>query len=151
MTQEMIVEGQKIVIQHTFAAPIERVYQAWTDPQQIVQWFRPNERWNSSVVDIDPTPGGRHNITMHHTDGDEFRNLGRYVEIVPNERLSFTWNAAGSTMGGEETFVTIDFRAVSNGTELTLTHDRHTDPKVLEQTTSGWTGILETLNTYLEA
>ena len=90
MTQELTIEGQKLIIKRTFAAPAEQVYQAWTDPQQMVQWFRPNVRWNASVFDIEPVQGGRHIITMRHSDGDEYHNVGRYVEVVPNERISFT-------------------------------------------------------------
>ena len=149
MTQETSMEGQKLVIRRQFAAPVEKVYQAWTDPARLARWLSPNVRWNAPVVDIEPVPGGRYDVRMRHSDGDEFHTVGRYVEVVPNERLSFTWTWLGSPFGMEETFVTVEFRPVSAGTELTLTHDRQTDPKALEGTSGGWTGCLDMLESYL--
>ena len=149
MSQETVVEGVKLTIRRTFAAPVEKVYQAWTDPAKVSKWFFPNERWNTPTIDIDPRPGGRHNITMNHSDGDTFHNFGKYVDVVPNERLSFTWTWQESPTGPEETFVTVEFRTVSGGTELTLIHDRQTDPTSREQTALGWTGCFNMLETYL--
>ena len=71
MNQETILEHQKLVIKRTFAAPVERVYQAWTDSAQMAQWFSPNVRWNRPLIDIEPVPGGRYDVTMRHSDGEE--------------------------------------------------------------------------------
>jgi len=79
MTQEMTIEDHKLVIKRTFAAPVERVYQAWTDPAQMAQWFSPNVRWNRPRIDIEPVPGGRCDVTMRHSDGDQSQMIGRYA------------------------------------------------------------------------
>lgn len=149
MSQQAIAEAEQVVIRRTFAAPVERVYQAWTDPAQMARWFFPNARWKAAVVDLDPTPGGRCDVTMRHSDGSEFHTVGRYVEVVPNERLCFTWTWLESPFGPEETLVTVELRAVPDGTALTLTHDRQSDPRLREGTEAGWTGCLEMLAGYL--
>ncbi len=147
MSHEVVTDGEKLVIKRLFAAPVEALYRAWTDPVQMVRWLKPNERWNAPLVDIDPVPGGRHRITMRHSDGDEFEIVGSYREIVPNERLSFTW--IGKGIEEQPGVVTVEFRTVPEGTELTLTHARGGDPTPLEQTNKGWSGCLDTLNCYL--
>jgi len=150
MTQGTSIEGQKLVIRRKFAASVEKVYQAWTDPARLARWLSPNVRWNAPAVDIEPVPGGRYDVRMRHCDGDEFHTVGRYVEVVPNARLSFTWTWLDNPFGMEETLVTVEFRAVSEGTVLTLTHDRQTNPQALEGASGGWTGCLDMLESYLD-
>lgn len=149
MSQEIIVDGQKLVIKRVYKTGVEKVYQAWTDPDKMVRWLSSNERWRSPEIDVESVPGGKHNITMRHSDGDEFHIVGRYVEIVPNQRISFTWACPDGGMGEGETLVTVEFRAVTDGTELTLTHDRLDDAKVRNETAEGWTGCLSMLDKYL--
>ena len=149
MSQETILEDQKLVIRRTFAAPVERVYLAWTDPAQMAQWYRPNARWNQSRIDVEPVPGGRYDVTMCHSDGDEVRMVGRYGDVVPSKRLSFTLTWLGDTEGEVETLVTVEFRAVPEGTELTFTHDRQANLESVKSTSAGWTGFMDMLESYL--
>ena len=149
MTQETLTEDHKLVIKRTFAAPVERVYQAWTDPAQMAQWYRPNTRWYQSLIGIEPVPGGRYDVTMRHSDGDEVRMVGRYGDVVPNKCLSFTLTWLDDAAGKVETLVTVEFRAVPEGTELTFTHDRQTDLEAVQSTSEGWTGFMEMLESYL--
>ena len=149
MTQETIIEDHKLVIKRIFASPIERVYLAWTDPAQMAQWYRPNARWNQSLIDIEPVTGGRYDVTMRHSDGDEVRMVGRYGDVVANKRLSFTLTWLGDTAGEVETLVTVEFRTVPEGTELTFTHDRQIDHEAVKSTSEGWTGFMQMLEGYL--
>lgn len=149
MSQETVLESQKLVIKRTFSASVERVYKAWTDPAQMARWYAPNERWRFCDVTVDPTPGGRYDVKMRHQDGDEFHVAGEYLEMVPHTHLSFTWSVVGTEMGLENTLVTIDLRPVSGGTELTLTHDRQPSLQTVEGTSVGWTGCLDLLESYL--
>jgi uncharacterized protein YndB with AHSA1/START domain len=149
MNQETIIESQRLIIKRIFAATVERVYQAWTDPAQMARWYVPNERWKFCDVAVDPRPGGQYDVMMRHSDGDEFHVVGRYIEMVPNTRLSFTWSVIGTQMGLEDTLVTIELRAVPSGTELTLIHDRQPSVQTVQGTSVGWTGCLDMLESYL--
>jgi uncharacterized protein YndB with AHSA1/START domain len=149
MSVETLLEEHKVVLKRTYAAPVEKVYQAWTDPEKMVQWLSPNARFNAPTVDCELSPGGRHNLTMNHSDGDQFHMIGEYVEILPNERISFTWKNLEGPDGGNESLVTVEFRAVADGTELTLTHDRQANRNSVESTSGGWTGCLEMLESFL--
>ena len=143
------METNVITIKRFFAASIEKVYEAWTEPAKLVQWFAPNIRWRTPKVEFDLVIGGKHDITLRHSDGDEMRILGRYIEILPNERISFTWNFQGGDAPSQESLVTIEFRAVTGGTELTLTHDRQNDPNEKAQAEQGWGGMFELLESFL--
>lgn len=149
MIQETSIEGLTLVIRRKFAAPVEKVYQAWTDPARLACWLSPNVRWNAPAVDIEPIPGGRYDVRMRHSDGDEFRMVGRYVEVVPNERLSFTLTWLNNPSSQGETLVTVEFRAAPGGMELTLTQDRQTDPQALADASGGWASCLDMLESYL--
>ena len=147
--QEVKVEGDTLTIKRVFAAPVEKVYQAWVDPNKASKWLSPNVRWRQPLLERDAKVGGRYDLTMRHSDGDQFHLFGTYQEIVPNERLSFTWNSV-EMPEYPESVVTLLFRPVAEGTELTLIHDRLTDPANREQTQGGWIGCLEMLAAYVE-
>ena len=150
MSETKIVEREAVVITRTFGAPVERVYQAWTDPQLMVKWFSSNVRWRTPIIDIEPVVGGKHDITMRHSDGDQYHLEGRYLELTPNTRISFTWKVLESLGGTNESIVTVEFRPVDAGTELTLTHTKLTDAE-RDGTSSGWDGCLEMLERYIES
>ncbi|MDO9399060.1 MAG: SRPBCC family protein [bacterium] len=69
--------------------PLELVWAAWTTPEQIKQWFTPSP-WKTVDCEIDLRPGGIFNTLMRSPEGQEFPNLGCYLEIVKNERLVWT-------------------------------------------------------------
>jgi uncharacterized protein YndB with AHSA1/START domain len=67
----------------------ELVWRAWTEPELIKQWFAPAP-WSIADVDLDLRPGGGVAITMQSPDGDQYPNVGCYLEVIPNERLVWT-------------------------------------------------------------
>ena len=71
--------------------PPELVWRAWTVPQILMRWFTPVP-WTTTGCDIDLRPGGRFRTVMRSPEGQEFENAGCYLEVVPNERL--TWTSA---------------------------------------------------------
>ena len=146
---DTINKEHQVVITRLFSAPIEKVYNAWTNPDMLTQWFASNVRWNHPLIDVETKPGGRRNVTMRHSDGDEMKITGTYLELIPNQRIVFTWLAVDMHMGDDPTQVTIDLKSTSDGTELTLTHDRLVDPNVRQGTSDGWNGCFEMLEAYL--
>jgi uncharacterized protein YndB with AHSA1/START domain len=149
VSHEINVDGQKLTIKRVFKAPVEKVYQAWTDPDKMVRWFASNERWRTPEVEVGSSPGGKYNLTMRHSDGDKFQSVGQIVEIIENQRISFTWTMPDAGLSFGESLVTVDLREVPEGTELTLTHDRLTNADLLKDTSGGWAGCLTMLEGYL--
>lgn len=67
----------------------EDVWAAWTRPEQVVKWFTPAP-WETVDCEIDLRPGGVFRTVMRSPEGEDFPNVGCYLEIVPNERLVWT-------------------------------------------------------------
>jgi len=153
VTQSTMVQGDTLVLRRVFNASPERVYRAWTDPEQLIRWFSSNTRWRTPLVDVVPVQGGRHHIDMRHSDGDVFKLRGKYLEVIPNEKIVFTWVWLDDPMGTDadpESIVTVEFREVPGGTELTLTHEKLRNTDQQAQTSEGWEGCLTMLEGYLD-
>lgn len=78
-----------IVITREFDAPRELVWQAWTDPEHLKQWFAP-QGFSVPRAEVDLRPGGKSRIDMAGPDGKVYPNKGTYLEVVPPERLVYT-------------------------------------------------------------
>lgn len=99
-------EGEReLVLTRTYNAPASALYQAWTDPELVKQWFTPKP-WSTRRVEFDLRPGGASLIVMADPDGNEYPNPGQYLEVVPNSRLVFTDAYLGDWLPSEKPFFT---------------------------------------------
>ena len=80
---------RELVLDRYLPFPPERVYQAWTDPVLMVDWFTPAP-WKTAKVETDVRAGGSSYIEMHGPNGEVMPNRGVYLEVVPNRKLVFT-------------------------------------------------------------
>ena len=78
-----------LVLERTIDVPRELVWKVWTTPEHLKHWFCPKP-WSVTECEIDPRPGGIFRTVMRGPEGQEFPNLGCYLDVVPNERLVFT-------------------------------------------------------------
>lgn len=81
--------GRDLVLTRIINAPREKVFKAWTDPEQLKQWFAPKP-WTTPAAETDVRVGGSNLIVMRSPDGKDFPNRGVYLDVVPNERLVVT-------------------------------------------------------------
>lgn len=126
----------------------ERVFAAWTDPDELRQWWGPkNVRCTSAQVDL--RPGGHYRIANKLEDGTVLWISGEFLEIRQPELLAYTWLLEGSEPLEER--VTIRFNACDGGTELTVQHDRIPNQALRDQHTAGWQGCLDGLTSLLAA
>ena len=126
--------------------PREEVYRAWTEPEQIRQWFCPvGFTVVESVVDL--RTGGRYRVGMKSSDGKVHTTTGVYQEISPPERLVYTWR--WEDPDALDTLVTVEFRDLGTETELILRHERFADAARRDSHLGGWTGCLQNFESYL--
>jgi uncharacterized protein YndB with AHSA1/START domain len=78
-----------LVLERVVPVPRELVWSAWTTPEHVKQWFTPAP-WSTVDCEIDLRPGGIFRTVMRSPEGEEFPNLGCYLEIIPNEKLVWT-------------------------------------------------------------
>lgn len=91
MTSPLVTPDPKLdlVLERELDVPVELVWEAWTDPESIKHWFAPKP-WEITECEIDLRAGGMFRSVMRSPDGDEYPNLGCYLDIVPLQRLIFT-------------------------------------------------------------
>lgn len=82
---------REFLITRVIAAPREQVFQAWTDPVQLAQWWGPHDFANP-VCELDLREGGAYRIVMRGPDGTEYPIKGVYRQIAAPERLVMTDN-----------------------------------------------------------
>jgi uncharacterized protein YndB with AHSA1/START domain len=75
-------------------APREIVWQAWTDPKHLAQWWGPIG-FTTTTTSFDMRPGGSWRFVMHGPDGRDYQNRITYVEIVEPERIVFSHGGGG--------------------------------------------------------
>ena len=109
---------QEIVMERIFNAPRELVFKAYTDPNLISKWWGPR-RYTTTVDKLDLRVGGVWRFVQHDADGNEFAFNGVYREIVPPERLSYTFEFEG--MPGHVLVETVTFEAQGVKTSVTVT------------------------------
>lgn len=78
-----------LVFERIVDVPRELIWTAWTKPEHLKQWFTPAP-WKTVDCEIDLCPGGIFRTVMRSPEGQEFPNLGCYLEIIPNEQLIWT-------------------------------------------------------------
>jgi uncharacterized protein YndB with AHSA1/START domain len=119
-------------IERVFAAPRALVFEAWTQPEYLLQWYAPRG-CTIHFEAIDVRPGGRFHSCIRNPSFGDCWCVGVYREIVRPERIVYTLATADSA-GNEiepakaghdprwprETLVTVTFEGVRGGTKLTL-------------------------------
>lgn len=123
--------NSEVIISRTFDAPRRLVWQAWTDPKHIMQWWGPagfhNERCESEL-----RIGGRFQLEMRAPDGNVYPCIGTFREIVEGERIVYDGEAAeGHPCGAgipPRATVTVSFAEQNGKTRLTL-HTRFASPE----------------------
>ena len=125
-------------MERTIAAAPQRLFELWTDPEELIKWWGP-EGFTTPQHAIDVRPGGRWRTTMRSPDGKNHTVSGIYRAIEPPKRLVFTWgwdDDAG--MRGHETEVTVTFEPVTGGTRMVLVQQGFADADSRGRHEHGW-------------
>ncbi len=129
-------------------APPSRVWDAWTQPALMLLWFGPHHT-KAEAAEADLSLGGRFRVVLREDNGARHEATGTYAEIEKPQRLVFSWNWVSAPERVSR--VTVELRAIEEGTEVTLTHDRFADADTATRHRRGWTESLERLERLHEA
>ncbi len=118
-----------IVIERIFDAPIDLIWQLWTQPAHFKQWYGP-QGFTIPTAELDVRVGGKRLICMESPDGSmKIWLTGEYVEIVPNERLIYTESMAdeqGNIVTDKglpaPTTITVQLEDLDGRTRMVMTH-----------------------------
>ncbi|HTS18994.1 MAG TPA: SRPBCC domain-containing protein [Verrucomicrobiae bacterium] len=132
-------------VKRLIKAPRERVFAAWTTPDQIMKWFG-SENCRMLSVTMDPRVGGAYRIRSRNESSGEHEVTGVFREVRRPSRLVYTWIMVDGAMAGiGETVVTVDFLEVKEGTEVRLRHEGFPAAEPRDQHNHGWNGCFDKL------
>lgn len=86
--EENSTKDRELVLSRTLNAPVELVWEAWTNPQHIANWWGPNG-FTNTITKMDIRPGGEWNLVMHSPDGTDYKNKSIFREVIPLKRLVY--------------------------------------------------------------
>jgi len=119
-TKATATADREIVVTRVFDAPRELVFEAWTDPEQVVQWWGPFGFTTTTINEMDVRAGGVWRFVMHGPDGTDYNNHVVFGEVVKPERLVYR-HGGGEENDIKEFHVTVNFDEDDGGkTRLTL-------------------------------
>ncbi len=147
---------REMVIVRTFDAPVERVWQAWTDPAQIMRWWGP-KGFTAPVARMDFREGGVSLVCMRSPGGQDLYNTWTYQTIVPMKRIEFIQHFADKTGKKltpaayglptgipEEVPHVVTFKDLGNDkTELTVSEYGYESAQIVELSRAGMNQCLD--------
>jgi len=133
-------------------ATCEQAFQAWTDPEKLRKWFAVAEGFTTPMAEVDLRVGGRYRLGMK-APGDNLILIvgGEYREILPFQKLVFTWRWETTDPEEPETLVTVEFVERDGITEIKLRHELFTDVSQRDRHGEGWAGCLDRLEHIFDA
>ncbi|MHB9030912.1 MAG: SRPBCC family protein [Candidatus Latescibacterota bacterium] len=153
----MATKERELVITRIFDARRERVFRAWSDPEQLKRWWGPKD-FTAPIIKTDFRVGGKYLFCMRSPDGQDFWSTGVYREIVEPERIVYTDSfgdekgnvvpASHYGMTGDwplETLATVTFEEFEGKTKMTLRGSGAPEGEMSDLAEAGWNESLDKL------
>jgi uncharacterized protein YndB with AHSA1/START domain len=132
-----------LTVENTINAPVEKVWENWTNPEHIIKWCSPSDDWHTPRAENDLRNGGSFLSRMEARDGSMgFDFGGVYDAVRTNEYIEYTI--------GDGRKVQIKF--IPQGTSTTVTESFEAeDTNPIEMQQGGWQAIMDSFKKYTEA
>jgi uncharacterized protein YndB with AHSA1/START domain len=133
----------KITVSAEINAPIEKVWNAWTNPTNIMQWCNASDDWHAPKAENDLRVGGKFSTTMAAKDGSfSFDFEGEYTKVDHHQKIDYSL--------GDGRTVDITFNSNGNTTSIIETFDAESENPI-EMQQGGWQAILNNFKKHVEA
>lgn len=131
----------KITVETNVHAPIERVWQAYTTPDDIMQWNAASDDWHTTASSVDLRAGGAFSSRMEAKDGSMgFDFAGTYTNVVPNRLIEYSFG---------EREAKVEFTERPEGVSVRVSFDAESTHSI-EQQQAGWQAILDNFARHVE-
>ena len=138
-----------VKLHRVIAAPTEKVFKAFTDPDAYASWLPPYG-FVAKVYEMDVKVGGKYKMSFtNFTTGNGQSFGGEFLEIKPNELIKYSDSFDNPDLPGEM-ITTINLKAVSAGTELNITQEGIPEVIPVEMCYLGWQDSLDKLKRLVE-
>lgn len=157
-TAVITADQDAIVSEIEVAAPPERVFQALSDPQQLLRWWGEEGECKAQLWEMDPRLGGKWRFRSSDPTGKivvnnvrDFEAHGEITEYDPPRKLAYTWIANWHDQPASETRVRWQLTPTKSGTKVKVTHSGLKQQAIARKDyAGGWPGVLQLLNNYLK-
>jgi len=109
-----------VLLEITFKTSLENVWEAWTNPVWLMNWFGSDPNGKVLKAEVDVRPGGYFTITFQDADLTEHTCFGMYAEVVALRKLAFSWQWKSEP--GVESFITLMLTPVEKFTRMQFEH-----------------------------
>jgi uncharacterized protein YndB with AHSA1/START domain len=131
----------KITVETNVRAPIEKVWHAYTTPEDITQWNAASDDWHTTKSSVDLRVGGAFSSRMEAKDGSfGFDFAGTYTNVVPNRLIEYSF--------GDRTAM-VEFTEKPEGVSVRVSFDAESTHST-EQQQAGWQAILNNFARHVE-
>ena len=139
-----------VIVEGIYNVSAASAFEAWTNPNEITEWFGASPN-SMERAEIDLTLGGTYRFIFEETKEKTIALEGEYLEIIPNEKLVFSWRHVVSSHGGQQTAtedsrVTLIFAETDGKTKITLNHENINTKDGLLGVGNGWQATFESFN-----
>lgn len=133
---------EKITIEATVTAPIEHVWEYWTEPRHVEAWAFAADDWEALDAENDLRSGGTFKTRMQAKDGSAgFDFTGTYTDVVEHEHIAYVMD------DGRQ--VSVQFKKLPDGVHIIQTFDPEGE-NAPEMQRAGWQAILDNFKSYAE-
>jgi uncharacterized protein YndB with AHSA1/START domain len=131
----------KITVETSVRAPIEKVWQAYTTPEDITQWNAASDDWHTTKSTVDLRVGGAFSSRMEAKDGSfGFDFAGTYTNVIPNRLIEYSFGDRAAT---------VEFTEKPEGVSVRVSFDAESTHSN-EQQQAGWQAILNNFARHVE-
>ncbi|MDC6365052.1 MULTISPECIES: SRPBCC domain-containing protein [Flavobacteriaceae] len=150
MNRDDDLKNRTLTLERTFNAPLDLVWEAWTQPEHIIKWWGP-KGMKTTVLEHNFSAGGKWKYVMEMPDGNEFIADGEYLEIVKHQKIVSTANFKPMT---ENVEIHALFKADGNTTKFTFHCVHETEEYCRQQEQmgfyNGWGSVFDRLQHFLQ-
>lgn len=138
-----------LTLQHEFACSPERLWQAWTKPEEVACWFGPEGCTAPDAV-VDFRVGGSYHFPIQNSDGSVDTVTGEYTQIDQPHHLAFTWSWVQSDGRlGQKMLINLDFEYLGGKTRLRLFQTNFINKEAQDLHKEGWSSSMNSLQKHL--
>lgn len=148
-TVSLTPDHDAVLAEIHIAAPPDRVFQAITDPRQLLNWWGQSDKYRHTSWSGDIRPGGSWRSEGVGADGQTYHVTGEYLEVDPPHLLVYTWVA--SFTSHPKSFVRWELKPSAGGTLVNVRHSGFAGaPEEAKKYSGGWPTVLSWMQVFIE-
>ncbi|HEY5749505.1 MAG TPA: SRPBCC domain-containing protein [Chryseolinea sp.] len=144
----MTTNDSSIFLETTFNSPVEKIWEAWTNPNLIMKWFGSDPKGKGLSAKLDVRLGGYFEITFQDSDLTEHTCSGIYDQVQVLNKLTFSWRWKSEP--GVESFVVLSLTPEGKSTRMQFLH-KNLSSGSKHDYAKGWQNTFSKLERLLEA